>query len=391
MKKNLTNYAIKMMGFTIVAFAAMLKPAFCQKPAIDNDLITYSMAVSSNQQVKFRLPSDIRPGDRITGSVVEEKKNNTGEVNKASSRLEGVVIEIDGKQTKLSNRLFSFIVPAGIASLPFLLKNSAGEIIEQSQIPIGIYSYFDDRWQEPVGGLGAKFSPEAIAQPGQPLKVTGSFDGNAANTNISLNGQACESIAESPRANFTQVTQNATAGVTNISISENNVTEEHKINIATLNLTANKTNLLKGGKATVNVTINGLENLKAEKINYKLSLENLSPQTISFLKESGNVITKEINTGSIKNGTYEFSTRIIALTTGVFTVSANLTAPEKSDCQLTYEKEMASINDQEIEGKKRCDETKGSGLDDCLLKLDTIIKDLKNKCRDAYLACIKNK
>jgi hypothetical protein len=138
MKKNLTNYAIKMLVLTIVAFAAMLKPAFCQEPAIDNDLITYSMAVSKDQKVNFRFPLDMRSGDRITGSVVEEKKNNAAEVNKIPSTLQGVVIEIDGKQTKLSNRLFSFIVPAGIASLPFLLKNSAGEVIQQGQLPVGI-------------------------------------------------------------------------------------------------------------------------------------------------------------------------------------------------------------------------------------------------------------
>ena len=322
MKKNLINYAIKMLSLTVIVFVAMLKTAFCQEPEIDNDLIIYTKAVSPGQQVKLRLPKDIRSGDLITGSVIEEKKSTSGVENNSSSRLEGMVIEIDGKQTKINNRLISFLVPAGLTSLPFLLKNSAGQVIEQGQIPIGIFSYFDTRWQEPVGGLGAKFTPQAVGQPGQTLRITGSFDGNAANTNVSLNGQASEIIAESPRESFILVSQNATAGVSNLSINENNVIEEHKINVATLNLSAHKTNLRKGEKTTINVTVSGLEGITTTNMNFKLRLENQSPQTISFLKESSNVIVREINTGDVKNGKYEFSTKIIAQSTGPFSVQA---------------------------------------------------------------------
>ncbi len=374
-----------MLGLTVLVFVAMLKPAFCQEPEIDKDLIIYSMAVSANQQVKFRLPLDIRSGDMITGSVVEESKNTSGKINKTSSTLEGTVIEIDGKQTKISNRLISFIVPAGIASLPFLLKISAGKVIEQGNIPISsIISPFGDDF--PIG-----FSPEKVGQPGQPLTISGNFDGNASNTNVSLGGQNCDVIAESNRMSIVQVWENATAGVSNLTIQENNITEQHKINVATLDLSAENTNLRKGQKVTVNIVVNGLDGLTADKMNFKLRLENLSPQTISFLKEPGNVIVRDINTKAVKDGKYKFSTKIIAITTGAFTVSANLTAPEKSDCTIAYETEWASIIQQEKDGKKKCEETKGSGLDDCLLKLNTIIKDLRSKCQAAYLDCIKNR
>ena len=391
MKKHPSNYIIKILGLTVITFAAMLKPAFSQEPAIDNDLIIYSMAVSINQHVKFRLPQDIRAGDMITGTVVEEKKNNAGGISKTSSTLEGLVIEIDGKQTKLSNRLVSFIVPAGITSLPFLLKNSADRVIEQGQIPIGIYPYFDTRWQEPVGGLGAKFSPQAVAQQGQVLTVTGQFDGNAANTNVSLNGQPCEIIAESNRMNFVQVSENATAGVTNLTIQENSITEEHKINMATLNLTASKSNLLKGQKANLKVTVNGLEGLTKDNLNFNLRVENQSPQTISFLKESGNVISKKINTTAVKNGWYEFSTKIIALATGTFAVSAKLTDAKKDSCQQIYETEWASILEQESVGKEKCKNSGNATPDDCYLKLKTRIDKLKSDCMQAFINCQKNK
>ena len=384
-----------MLCLTVIVFIAMLKPAFCQEPAIDNDLITYSMAISSNQQVKFRFPLDIRSGDRITGSVVEEKKNNAAEINNPSSTLQGVVIEIDGKQTKINNRLISFIVPAGITSLPFLLKNSAGQVIEQGQIPIGVYSYFDDRWQEPVGGLGAKFSPQAVAQPGQPLTISGNFDGNAANTNVSLNGQACETIAESPRMTNVQVSQNATAGVSNLTIAENNTKEEYKVNVLTLDLSAAKTNLQKGEKTTLKVTVNGLEGLTKTDINFKLRVENQSPQTISFLKETGNVIEKEINTEAVKNGKYEFSTKIIAQSSGPFSVQALFFKPvSKNPCVDDYYDCVKNADaEYESESQKAVFSANGNSKS-AATKQATLIKAREEKkaaCIQILIRCMKNK
>ena len=385
MKKNSTNYAIKMLGLTVIAFIAMLKPAFCQEPAIDNDLITYSMAISSNQQVKFRFPLDIRSGDMITGSVVEEKKNNAGEVNNASSTLQGVVIEIDGKKTKISNRVISFIVPAGLASIPFLLKNSAGEVIEKGQIPVVNNPFGDD--------FPIKFSPEKIVQPGQSFKVTGAFDGNTSNTNISLNGQACEIIAESPRMSYVQVPETATAGVSNLTINEHGIITEHKVNVTVLNLTAKKTNLLKGEKTTINVTVSGLENLTTEKLEYKLKLENLSPQTISFLKETGNIISKEINTAAVKNGRYEFSTKIIALTTGTFAVSAALTAAaDGNECAKAYKDCVDAVDAKaKAETDAANNASNGTGAGDTIAKITKWANEAKAKCLAEFLECTKNK
>jgi hypothetical protein len=310
MKKYSTKQAIKMMGLTVLACTAMLNPAFCQKPAIDNGLLSYTMAASSSQQVKFRLPLDIRTGDRITGTVVEEPKKTPKEAGNASATLEGVVIEIDGKKTKVSDRVISFIVPAGLTSIPFLLKNSAGQVIEQGQIPVfsSISSPFGDDF--PI-----MFSPAKIAQPGQPLKVAGSFDGNTANTNITLNGQPCEIIAESPRMSYVQVPATAAAGVADLAINENNTTTETKVNVAVLNLTANKTNLRKGEKATVTVTITGLQGLEQEK-DCKIEVTNVTPTVVRIKNTEGNSVNKTVPKG--QSGEYKFSFDILGISQGNF-------------------------------------------------------------------------
>ena len=390
MKNYSTNYAIRILGLTLIAFMAILKPAFCQTNWLDYALENWVVSVSPDQQVKFRFPKDIRNGDMITGSVIEEKKNNSGEVNKASSTLEGVVIEIDGKQTKISNRLISFLVPAGITSLPFLLKNSAGEIIERGQIPLGVFSHFDNN----ATISGATFKPESVCQPGQLLTINGNFDGNAANTNVSLNGWACEIIAESPRMSYVQVPEEATAGVFNLSIKENNITEEHKVNVAVLNLTANKTNLLKGEKTTLKVTVNGLEGLAAEQMSYKLNVENQSPQTISFLKESGNVIVRDINTASVKNGKYEFSTKIIAQSSGPFSVQAVFFKPvSKNPCVDDYYDCVKNADDVYESKSKKCVFTATGNkriASTCQAVLIKEREESKAACLQALINCMKN-
>jgi hypothetical protein len=338
MKKKNTNAVIKMLGITLIAVIAILQPAFSQKDG-DTKNVTQkkddkgkgsgcgssencfdvNIVPSSDKQVKLRLPLDIRSGDVITGSVIEEKKSATAVNNNSSSIIEGVVIEIDGKQTKLGDRLFKFLVPAGITSLPFLLKNSAGQVLEQGQIPIN--SYFDTRWQEPVGGLGYKFAPEALGQPGKTLRVTGSFDGNAANTNISLNGQACEIIAESPRQINFLVPENATTGSANLKVEENNIKEEHKVNIAKLNLSANKTTLRKGQKATITVTVSGLESLK-DGYECKVDINNLTPEIVIFKNKPGNSIRQTIPSGL--TGDYTFTLSIVGVTQGDYVVEGLL-------------------------------------------------------------------
>ena len=167
-----------------------------------------------------------------------------------------------------------------------------------------------------------------LGQPGQALRVTGTFDGNAANTNVSLNGQTCEIIAESPRENFTQVPQNATAGVSNLSITENNIKEEHTINVAVLNLSANKTNLRKGEKTTITVSVSGLEGV--EKGNdCKVEITNLSPSVVSMKSTDGNTISRAIPQGV--TGDYKFTFSIVGVTQGNYALEGILFCASNSN------------------------------------------------------------
>ena len=394
MKKNAINSAIKMLGMSFIAVTAMFTPVFCQVPAPDFDMNTYSLAVSSSQKAKFRLPKDIRSGDMITGTVVEAIKANAAGNNNASSRLEGVVIEIEGKQTKLSDRLISFIVPAGVATIPFLLKSAAGEVIDHGQIAVGgpMYDLLSDLWwREPLGGL---YSHAPVGQPGQSLTISGPFDGNAANTRLSLSGQICEVMVENPRTCIVNLPQTATAGVSNLTIEEGTNKEVHKFNVAVLNLTADKTSLLSGEKAKIKVSVSGLAGLS--NTNLKLALENQSPQTVAFTKEPGTIINKDFNTNKAKNGVYEFSTKIIALTKGSYTVVGTLTQPGDggNPCVKEYNECNKAAEDEYEANAKKCNESANGNTAvaaACLAPLEKKRDAQKAECVKRFIECSKKK
>ena len=383
MKKNATNAVIKMLGTIAIAVAATFSPAFCQTSSPDADINTYTLSVSADLYAQFRLPKDIRSGDVITGSVIEEKKAAASASNKISSTLEGVVIEIEGKQTKLSNRLFSFIVPAGIASIPFLLKNAAGQIINHGQVPVGgpMYDLLSDLWwREPIGGL---FTTAQLSQPGSIFSTAGPFDGNGSNTSISLNGQPMEIIAENPRMNFSTIPQNAAAGISNLSIEDQTKREEHKLNIAVLSVSSDKLSLTPGEKAKVKVSVSGLGGLTGK---LKLSLENQSPETVAFVKEHNTIIVKNIDTRSVKNGIYEFSTTITAMTAGIYAIGAKLTQPDDggNPCVRAYLDCLKEADKAYDAGAQRCKaEGRGEGA------AATCLAPYEKERTDAQAACLK--
>ena len=389
MKRSLKNYAKKLLLIIVIAVTAIINPAFGQVPAPDFNI--YPMQVSPDQQLRLRLPNDIRNGDMITGTVMEEKRDNAGDMKKNAATLEGVVIEIDGKKTKLGNRIFFFLVPAGLASIPFLIKNSSGQTIERGQIPV--FSQGANNIQTTANGMN--FNPDVICQPGEPLNIPGNFDGNAANTSISINNIPCEIIAESPRQAVVAIPQNTAAGKATIKIEEQQKKEEHTVNVAVINLTANKINLLRGEKTTISVTVSGLENLDLNKNHYKVELTNQSPQTMAFTKESGNSIIRTINKKSVKHGKWEFNEILISKAAGSFAVKAVLFKPvSKNPCVDAYYECVKKADEEYTENAKACTDRANGDLKsaaNCQAPYIKVREEKKAACLQEFINCIKKK
>ena len=351
-------------------------------------LQTISVSTLKGEVYDIRVPNNIQPGDNITGSIVSAK---------SSSTLKGAVVEIQDKQSKLADKFFEIIVPMGATSIPFLLKNSNGKAIANATIPVnstplptgpGNTPIPVNQLPKPVQTSPGNFAPMNYAQPGQPLNIPGNFDGNAANTSVSINNVPCEIIAESPRGTIVQVPEGLNAGRGTVNINERGVTQSMPIQVVTINLSTNTPTILKSSTTKIDCQVKGLENLDLEKNNFKVVLTNQSPQTIALT--GGNTqINHELTGGNVQNGTTGFSVEATGITSGNFTVNATLSSNTCKSCWDAYLNCLARSDAEEKRCNDDCDKNNGGWA--CKLACWTAARKREVICWTEYLDCVRKK
>jgi hypothetical protein len=350
---------------------------------------TISVKTLNGEVVDVKVPNNIRPGDHISGSIITKFQ---------SSALQGAVVDVENKKTNVKDKIFSFIVPAGLASIPFLIKNDKGETLGMTQIPVntpnipqpaGNITIPASQIQMPPQHTPGSFAPMNYCQPGEPLTINGFFDGNAANTKVSINNIPCEIIAESDRGSFVFVPQNLPPGRYPLAIDEGGVRQGFLIQAVITDLSSNKTVVQKNTKATITATVSGLENLDLNNNNFKLELTNGSPEIIQFRDANSTTITRDINSSNVKNGTFTFTTDITGITTGSYTVTSNLTSTTCTDCWKKYEDCIARCEAEEKKCYQDCD--KGNKGISCYLACSAAARLCEAACFAEYLDCVRKK
>ena len=250
-------------------------------------------------RVVVNLPDDMRAGDTISGTVVAEPKGQTEEERtKNMSVLSGYVIDVvtpkkrDGTSNlKVStpvtatpspitftlpprNPKFTNVSRSNSGGLGITLTNTGGSLaISSTQtVPIEIVSLS----LQSVTPITVHQLP-TMGQQGRPIEIFGPFDGNSANTSLNWirprsavqdfekNTENVSGgfglIAESPRKCVFTAPSNFT-GPVEITLKEGNKETKGTYRNVGVNLSAPKTNLLKGEHTTLTVQVNGLEGIK---------------------------------------------------------------------------------------------------------------------------------
>jgi hypothetical protein len=239
--------------------------------------------------------------------------------------------------------------------------------------------------QHPPGS----FAPMNYCQPGQPLTINGNFDGNAANTTVSINNIPCEIIAESDRGSFANIPANLPAGKASLTIQEGGVTQTMAIQVITTSLTTDKSTLRKGAKAEIKAIVSGLENLKLADNHFTLQLTNQSPANITLKSETGNTITRNITESDVKDGVYSFTTTVTAISTGPFTLNSNVNSTTCTSCWEKYKNCIANCEAQEKKCYDACD--KGNQGIGCYLACSAAARLCEAACWAEYLNCVRQK
>lgn len=279
--------------------------------------------------IAVTLPTNFRAEDRISGLVIAEPEGKTpGELRSNSAVLQGYVVELaDGSATPQKNRLTAKISPAALlAGLPLLLKDDKGHIVGKADLvgfapepfpplpgappppttsgqkPPDLSGPEPYRAQPPIpptiSGQSAPdpngpepYRIQPICRPGQPITISGPFDGDASNTAVSASGDTAVVLAETPRETIVQ--NSATKpGPTLLHVKENGKEQDLKTNNLTVSLSMPKNTLVPGDKTQVTVQVQGMDGMPKQAFPVKLQLTNLSPNVVTM--EGGTKVTASI-------------------------------------------------------------------------------------------------
>jgi hypothetical protein len=304
----------------MMLFAACLNSGFAQTVSTQKGLTTAVFNLPAGI-IKVYLPDDIRPGDMISGSVLAEPfGKNAKQTAKNLAELKKYAVEFNGQKIPVAEAATGFQcnIDKRIQALRTLnLMNGNGENAGH----VNIQSAKNEKTQP----TQAECKIPAHALTAAPLKITGPFDGNSSNTNCTVGGEPCEVIAESVRLCVVFFPKNAKDNQT-IEVQENKQpTCLKKISGVDLNVSAGKTNLLKGEKTYVNVEVTGLQHLPDTA---KLTITNITTDVVVMQPVNDFVVL--LTPDNVNKGTYTRRFDIQSIKTGNFAVNVNIDLPENN-------------------------------------------------------------
>lgn len=266
----------------------------------------------SQGNIKVYLPDDIRPGDMVSGKVSVEPEGSTEkEKIRNKESLEKYTLHlldaVSGKE-ELS-RLFRFSTKSSNPSIALSLNN---KIISTAFLPMA----------NMTGSTSSLSQPSHILTAA-PARITGLFDGNASNTQCSIDGKEMEILAESPRQCVVQFPA-TTSGPHSVTVTENGKTTEKNVYAVNMDVKAGKLNLQKGEKTYVDVAISGLQNLPS---NATLTVVNITTGVVTMTGGESQIIS--IPPANVSGmGTFNERFDLQSTRTGSFSVTVNLDLPE---------------------------------------------------------------
>lgn len=381
----LTKTARRLLHPRIVFISLALLPTSLHA---QQTLRTLETATLTGEVIEISVPSDIRPGDSITGSIRQTSD---------SASLTGAVVEVDDRETRVADRLFKFSVPLAGTALPLVIKNASGVTIAKASIPVASPAGPSaapgqptiEQIERPLAPEPGTFAPLNFGQAGRPTTITGNFDGDSLTTSVSVGSSDALAIAESPRATFVEVPPSLQHGKTSLTVSEGGVSESFPFQVATLVLSANRTTIRRGQRAKISVEVRGLEGLNLARDKFRISIKNDTPSNIRFSDGGSDLNEIPISPEDVRAGSARFNTRVVGVTPGSFGVTATLESSTCTDCWKTYTACLAPIAAEEKRCYKNCDDAKADKL--CYIACSTAARLQEAECFTAYIGCMRKK
>ena len=299
-------------------YSAGLFSVSAQKISSEKGLTTAVFNVPAGT-IKVYLPDDIRPGDVISGSIIaqplgkneKQTEKNLAELKKYSVGFNNEKFAVAGANNSIRSLIKSGIPVNGDMKFTISVSTLKGEVVEV-KVPQAV--------KNPVF---AECGIPTHALANAPLTIPGKFDGDATNTQCSLDNKPLEILAESPRQCIMTFPENA-KGIESLRIQENGSQPCTKnVAVVIMNIEAGKLNLLKGEQTFIDVKITGLQGLPGLAL---LTLNNITGNIVSM--QPANNIIIPLNPDSVGDGNFYRHFNIQSINNGSFAVNVNLNLPD---------------------------------------------------------------
>jgi hypothetical protein len=278
--------------------------------------------------VSVHLPEEIAAGDTISGSVVAEPTGDTDKKREKNlGTLSGYVLEVEDRRDEVGEGRLTLTLPERASpdgtdaaeTVTLLLrevrKGKPGRDLGRVEIPI-----------RDVAAEVASYRLPTVGQPGRTLSIPGPFDGDMANSALTVGDVEALPLAESPRLALFRSPEEV-VGLTPMTLREQGeVAAEGELRNVAVRLSAPKVSLDRGESTTLTTVVAGLEDLDEE---IPLTLE-VWPASVVDL-EGGNEHDLTIRPEEVRaDGTYRLDLSLTGRVVGRWDARATVETPEPS-------------------------------------------------------------
>jgi len=228
-----------------------------------------------NKDVGVVLPARLRPGQRVSGSVVEDPERFAGHPEVVlirvtlpmasagdAANLSGWTFELKGSEPQPADSAITFVVPGSAASIEFTLRQAGDPAIAVSgkvQVP---------KPTAQKAPIAAVYESAALCFKGDLCALTGGFSGDSRNSFAAFGSVPASIIAETDSAAYIAVPRYMNLGSVVLIVAEGRKVEAMMMVVAELGLEPNRESTQAGQNTVTALRVDGVAELSEDQWHY---------------------------------------------------------------------------------------------------------------------------
>jgi len=259
------------------------------------------------------LPNEIRPGDKVSGSVFGNPAGESWDQKQQNMQyLNSLTFKAGTSKIAVGTTSFSFVAPPEPA-VPLEVDDPTGKVVGMADLLLTVSEA--DRPSD--------FSAPYVVQAGMPFGIHGPFDGDRSRTFASFDDHAAGVLAEGSSECYL-TSPNDHPGTVQLTVQKSGHKFERKLNVVGFTFMTPSERLLAGAKSTLGVEIDGLRDADPAAFPVLVTLFIDNPKVLRFSGSSPEAYTLAVNPSDIVNGHVLKSVPVIARSRGMYSVTGSI-------------------------------------------------------------------